>query len=744
MAWPAPSDYQEAVQNPRFSFRDQPLQAGQPSLNNLGLPKVASGNFACVFEVKGASGGSAVRCFLREVTDQQRRYNLLSQHLQAISLPTMVGFQYLSEGIRVRGQWFPIVKMEWVDGQTLDTFVKNNLQNPNVLRSLAAEWRGAVAGLHGAYMAHGDLQHGNVLVDKSGKLRLVDYDALFIPALQGEKSPELGHSNYQHPERSATHYDPSVDNFASLVIYLSLLALAANPTLWNDFWNEDNLILTQGDFRNPGQSACLRRLSSSREPVVANLALRLEQLCAVPPDQVPDLENILQSPAIGRSGASLASNVRFSTTISGIPSTPAAESSFPGTGEAQKSRVLTPSKPVPGWAIRTILVLGLLSILTGVLVTALLPRLIRTDSASPTPRPQQTLSEKTNGPASPSEGEVGLNQLNAPARIPTELYQAALAAYNRTLALQPDDPNTLNNRGIILLRLGRYDEALADFNRALALRPDNLEILNNRGAALGKLGRYQEALADHNRSLALRPDYPEALTNRGAVLGNLGRHQEALADLNRVLALQPDDPEALHNRGITLGRMGRHDEALVDYNRALALRPDDPDTLYIRGMTLGQMGRNEEALADFNRTLALRPDNPDALSGRGNTLGQMGRDEEALADYNRALALQPNDPFTLHNRGVVLGNLGRYQEALDNLNRLLELEPDNPARFYYKAWLYSRMGSYEAALSWLRRAIGRDAKYGPRAAADLAFDPVRDHPLLGPQFRQLVGGASTP
>ena len=129
-------------------------------------------------------------------------------------------------------------------------------------------------------------------------------------------------------------------------------------------------------------------------------------------------------------------------------------------------------------------------------------------------------------------------------------------------------------RGNALYESGRYEEALAAYDRALALRPDDPTAHMNRGVALEDLGRHEEALAAHDRALALRPDYPNAHMNRGAALGELGRYEEALAASDRALALEPELPEAHNNRGIALRNLGRHEEALTACDRALALRPD--------------------------------------------------------------------------------------------------------------------------------------------------------------------------
>ena len=292
--WPGITDFTEAVQNPGLCFRGTDFETGEVSRNRRGLPLVFSGAFACVYPVSVANRTFAVRCFTREVSDQDARYGALSNYLLSVLPPSFVHFEYVEQGISVRGDWYPIVKMDWVDGELLNGFVGSRLDQPDTLRRVAAQWRGGpVASLRGLRIAHNDLQHGNVMVQADGSIRLVDYDGMYLPEFRGERSPELGHKNYQHPQRSAEHYDENVDNFPSLVIYLSLLAVAADAGLW-DFHDEDNLILTRKDYADPGSSEVFGRLKRSSDPTVAKLTERLEEYCGLPLEEVPDLETVLQ------------------------------------------------------------------------------------------------------------------------------------------------------------------------------------------------------------------------------------------------------------------------------------------------------------------------------------------------------------------------------------------------------------------------------------------------------------------
>ena len=115
MGWPLSQDYNEAIQSPATSFRDPELRQGEAVLNPLGLPLPRSGNFADVYETTCPGGAKwAVKCFTRQVADHRERYAEISRHLQEVRLPFGVEFQYLVEGIRVRGRWYPVLKMRWV------------------------------------------------------------------------------------------------------------------------------------------------------------------------------------------------------------------------------------------------------------------------------------------------------------------------------------------------------------------------------------------------------------------------------------------------------------------------------------------------------------------------------------------------------------------------------------------------------------------------------------------------------
>ena len=300
MTWPSIRDFSNALLNPDVCFNDPELAEGQvelhPRMRTPRTPLVWPGNFASVYKITAADRQNfAVRCFTREVRDHEIRYNRLSQYLKTANPPGFVKFDYQPKGIRVGADWYPIVKMEWVNGQTLDKFVENNLPNPSALKRISDQWREIAGELQRLPAAHNDLQHGNIIIQPDKSIRLVDYDGIFLPQFQGNASPEIGHSNFQHPQRSSSDYAAHIDNFPALVIYLSLLAVAADPGLWRKHYNDDNLIFTKNDFSQPKSSDLFQTLKSNGDATIRNLAALLESYCARPVAETPTLEIALQS-----------------------------------------------------------------------------------------------------------------------------------------------------------------------------------------------------------------------------------------------------------------------------------------------------------------------------------------------------------------------------------------------------------------------------------------------------------------
>lgn len=290
MRFPSATAYMEALQDPSSCFADPELTAGAPALTAIGLPKALSGNVATVFRVDCPTGRSyAVRCFIRSFEDEQQRYTAIGAHLDQLAPSWRVGFQLQPEGILVEGVRWPMLKMEWTSGESLTSYLEANLWNSPAIAYLAQRLAELSLELREAGVAHGDLQHGNILVSPGGALRLIDYDGMFVPGLEGMSSNERGHRNYQHPARTQRDFGPHLDHFSSWIIYTSLVAVATDPLLWGRLDGGDEcLLFRHEDLEDPGNSRVFATLAASGDETLVTLANLLRSfldrdIAAVPP-----------------------------------------------------------------------------------------------------------------------------------------------------------------------------------------------------------------------------------------------------------------------------------------------------------------------------------------------------------------------------------------------------------------------------------------------------------------------------
>jgi hypothetical protein len=299
MPWPTSQDYNEAMQLPATHVADADLCQGQAIADARGLPVRRSGFGADVYRLRCPGGDFAVKCFTREVPGLHERYAAIRAHLGQAGLPVLVDCQCLDPGIRIGTAWYPVVKMPWVEGLPLNVFVRENLGKPAVLQELRRTWVDMARRLRAVGIAHGDLQHGTVLIVSDGpgdppKVRLIGYDGMYVPALAGQPPAEIGHPNYQHPQRLRQGtYGPEVDRFALLVVAAALCCLRVGGRwLWDRYDSGDNLLFRQADFVTPDKSPLFAELLKFPDTQACFVAARLMAAAQHPLEETPLLDDV--------------------------------------------------------------------------------------------------------------------------------------------------------------------------------------------------------------------------------------------------------------------------------------------------------------------------------------------------------------------------------------------------------------------------------------------------------------------
>lgn len=325
--YPTGGEYREALFNTSRCFKDPALVGGMVAVDPLGMPKPISGASGSVFTVRNADGRRwAVKCFTRSIDQQAARYERISETLHTVNQPWRVGFEYLPDGLLYAGIWYPILKMEWIEATSLIPFIEKHLWESEVILDLAGKFVQMVRDLSVHNIAHGDLQHGNLLITPSGELKLIDYDGMFVPALARIGACEKGHLNYQSPTRTMSTWGPYLDNFSAWVIYTSLIALTIDPTLWSLLHNpgDEALLFHHTDYEDPRSSRALLAFAQSSESALHALGTVMcnvwaPEVRAIPPLNPDDLPRLDRRSTSSAATSSRAASKNTATASRAIP-----------------------------------------------------------------------------------------------------------------------------------------------------------------------------------------------------------------------------------------------------------------------------------------------------------------------------------------------------------------------------------------------------------------------------------------
>jgi len=248
-----------SVENKNVLVLDEHAKNGTFRKDARGRLIAYSGGFSVVFPYEAPDGTMwAFRCWHSDINNTQKRYEIISDAIKKANLPFLGEFNYIKEGINVEGIIYPTTRMRWINGITIKDYICKNKYSKELLDQLAENFLKMTQALHEKSLAHGDLQHGNILVDNNHQLFLVDYDSFYCPKLNGEEDTVTGLPDYQHPARiNNKSVSEKLDYFSELIIYLSIRAIAEAPSLVDKYKVEDadRLLFSKEDYLDLKNSA---------------------------------------------------------------------------------------------------------------------------------------------------------------------------------------------------------------------------------------------------------------------------------------------------------------------------------------------------------------------------------------------------------------------------------------------------------------------------------------------------------
>jgi tetratricopeptide (TPR) repeat protein len=196
----------------------------------------------------------------------------------------------------------------------------------------------------------------------------------------------------------------------------------------------------------------------------------------------------------------------------------------------------------------------------------------------------------------------------------------AVELIEQSIEIDPHNAAANNNLGSALHGLGKFAAAIANYDKAIAIHADYADAYFNRGNAQRELGQWEAALLSYERAVSIRTDFAPAHFYRGNVLYQLAQLDAALESYRLAIVHGPDFAEAYSNRGNVLRKLGQYEAALASYDRAIAIKPDWAEAHFNRGVALNELKLPDAALASYDRAVAINPEFAEAHFNRSLVL----------------------------------------------------------------------------------------------------------------------------
>ncbi len=483
-------------------------------------PWYSTGGLAIVFKLKLKDKLYALKCFYTEANERQERLGLIAAYLKQNPSPYFVDFTYLENELWVEtaneeGQGYPVVLMEWVEGKTLDNYLEQicTQNNTPALKNLYFQFCNLAWWLQQQPIAHGDIKHDNLIVTPDGKLKLIDYDGVFVPALRGRKANEMGSPCYQHPKRDAYFFDKNLDDFSLLVLQITLLALQQQPKLFTEHYNGDGIILKDTDYQNFAQSSIktiLWQLPEVKIPLLlSQLQGNLNNLSAI------DLMPLLQDVAW------------INWLVSG-----------------QKDDLIDKDS------------------LFAQACTNLWKKNFKT-----------AIEEFNHFIYLEPNDEVAY-LMRAEAKYELKDYLDSISDCTKAIEICPEFKKAYILRGKGKHYINDFLGAVEDYSRAIETKAKYESNFNSfflRGISRASINDYLGAIEDYSKAIEINPNLAKSYDYRGLSKMELEDYKGAIEDFTKVIEIDPESSITYKNRGNSKSELNEYLEAINDFFMAIEL-----------------------------------------------------------------------------------------------------------------------------------------------------------------------------
>jgi len=293
---------------------------------------------------------------------------------------------------------------------------------------------------------------------------------------------------------------------------------------------------------------------------------------------------------------------------------------------------------------------------------------------------------------------------------------AAVPHFEKAGQLLDTQLDALHAFATCLVKLKRFDEAATAFQRAVALRPDDPRERHLLASIQLMAHKPQDALSTLRPLLEARDVDANTLQLASTAFESAGDTPQAVNSLRQALLLDPRNV-SLYLDFANISFAHESFQVGIDViSEGLTLQPNADDLYLARGVLYAQLAQYDKAESDFERAYELNPNQSLSSAAQGLVAVQANDLDHALASVQSKLARNPNNPLLLYLQADVLSQKGvdpgtpEFQLAMRSAKKAVTLQPTLAAARAVLAKMYMQTGEYQAAIDQCRKALINDPK----------------------------------
>lgn len=246
---------------------------------------------------------------------------------------------------------------------------------------------------------------------------------------------------------------------------------------------------------------------------------------------------------------------------------------------------------------------------------------------------------------------------------------ASAKAYDRALALTPNDPQMWVEIGRLRYQGGEHLLALDAADRALAAGPDHPRALEFKAQLVRDAEGDAAALPLFEKALATSPNDLLLLGGYAASLGELGRASEMLVVTRKMIAIDPRHPQAFYLQAVLAARAGQTDLARAMLNRVGEQLDEIPAAMLLQGALELEAGNANAAAQRLSRLADLQPANQPVQALLARALYEAGDIQQLFGRFGAMAGRADASPYLLGILGRALEEQGDRTAAAPLLDR---------------------------------------------------------------------------